>query len=105
MLPQQFLAALGIPAFLVVIGMKHRDQIVEFAAAQRVVYEMGARPRPQHDIRPPQIARNIGALEYGAIGDMTRHARLAVADYTLADLRPHAVAADQRPAFNAFATR
>ena len=57
---------------------------------------MGARPGPQDDVRLPEIGRHLLALEHGPIGDVARYPRLAVADDLLADLRPHAVAADQR---------
>ena len=85
------------------VGMEHGDQIVELAAAQRIMHEMGARAGPQHHVRPPQVLGHVLALEHGAIGDVAGHARLAVADDALADLRPHAVAADQRAAFGALA--
>ena len=43
-------------------------------------------------------------LEHGAIGDVAGHPRLAVADDAAADLRPHAVAADQGAALGALPT-
>ena len=103
MLPEQIGAAFRVPAFLVAVGVEHRDQIVELAPAQRVMHEMGARAGPQHHVGPPQVRRHLVALEHGAIGDVAGHPRLAVADDALAHLRPHAVAADQRAAFGPFA--
>ena len=104
-LPHHVLGAFGVPAFLVMVGVEHGDQIVEFAAPQRVMHEMRARAGPQHDVGPPQILRHLLALEHGAIGDVAGDARLAVADDAVADFRPHAVAADQRAAFDALAVR
>ena len=66
------LAAFRVPAFDVVIGMEDSDEIVELAAAQRIMHEMGARPGPQHDVGAPEILRDILALEDRAIGDVTR---------------------------------
>ena len=103
MLPQHVLAAFGVPAFLVVVGVEDRDEVVELAAPQRVMHEMRARAGPEHDVGPPEILRHILALEHAAIGDMAGDARLAVADELFADFRPHAVAADQRAAFDGFA--
>ena len=103
MVPQQFLAALGVPAFLVVVGVEDGDKIVELAAAQRVMHEVAARARPQHHVGAPEIFRHLVAPEHAAIGDMAGDARLAVADDALADGRPHAVAGDQRAAFGPFA--
>jgi hypothetical protein len=62
---------------------------------------MGARSGTQDHVGPPQILRNVFALEDGAISDVAGDARLAVADEALADLGPHVVAADQRTAIDA----
>src|SRR5262249_60319897 len=43
------------------------------------------------------------AREHGAISDVARYQRLAVADHLVAHLRPHAVAADEGTASDAFA--
>ena len=96
-------SAFGVPAFVVAVGVKHGDQVVEFAAAQRIVHEVRARAGPQDHVRPPEVVRHLVLLEHGAVGDVARDARLAVADDLVADLRPHAVAADQRAAPHAFA--
>src|SRR5512139_1559636 len=85
------------------IGMKHRDEIVELAAAQRVMYEMGARAGPQHDVGPPEIFRHLFALEHATVGDVAGDARLTVANHLVANFRPHSIAADQRAAFDGFA--
>ena len=90
--------ALGVPALDVAVGVEHGDEVVERAAAQRVMHEVGFRPGPQHDVRAPQVVRHLLAPEHGAIGDMPGHPRRAVADHPAAHLRPHAVAADQRAA-------
>src|SRR5262245_64453003 len=79
-LPHHVLAAFGVPSFLVVVGVEDRDEVVELAAAQRVVHEMRARAGPEHDIGAPQVLRDVLALEHGTIGDVPGHARLAVAD-------------------------
>src|SRR5438093_1790206 len=105
MSPELVRIALAVPALDVAIGMKDSDQIVELAASQRIMHEMSARPRPEHDIGSPQVLRQVLFLEHGAIGDVARHPRLAVADDALADLGPHAVAADERAAFDALAAR
>ena len=96
-------SASRIPAFLVAVGVEHGDEVIELAAAQRIMHEMGARPGPEHHVGPPEIVRHLGALEHRAIGDMAADARRAVADDLLPHLRPHAVAADQRAALHAFA--
>src|SRR5258705_5021081 len=67
--------------------------------------EVGARPGPEHHIRTPQVDRHLVLLEHGAVGDMAGPPRLAVADDALADLRPHAVAPDERAALNALTGR
>src|SRR6185437_14589565 len=77
-LPHDVLAAFGIPAFLIVIGVEYRGQLV--------MYEMGARTGPQDDVGAPKILWHILALENAAVGDVSRHPRLAVSDDTLADL-------------------
>ena len=82
--PQLARLAFRVPAFLVAVGMEHGDQVVEFAAAQRIMHEMGARAGPQHHVGPPQIVRHLVALEHGAIGDVAGDARRAVADDLLA---------------------
>src|SRR6185369_4576271 len=73
-------------------------EIVELAAAQRIMHEMRARAGPEDHVRPPQIGRHLVALEHTAISDMAGDARLAVADDAVADFRPHSVAGDQRAA-------
>src|SRR4029078_10803502 len=99
-LPHHILAALGVPSFLVMIGVENGDEVVELTAPQRVVHEMRARAGPEHDVGPPEIFRHILELKNAAIGDMSGNARLAVADQIFADFRQHAVAADQRAAFD-----
>ena len=87
---------LGVPALDVAVGMEHGDQVVELAAAQRIVHEV--RARPAHTIMSGRH-RSSGTWSRGAPLDRRygpRHARLAVADDLLAHARPHAVAADQR---------
>src|SRR5260370_19692366 len=64
---------------------------------------MGARTSPQDYVRLPEILRHLLARKHGAISDVARHQRLAVADDLVAHLRPHAVAADERTASDAFA--
>src|SRR5262249_62212792 len=86
MIPQLGGIALRIPALDVTIRVEDCDEVVEFAAPQRVVHKVGARPGPEHDIRAPQVLRHVIPLEYGAVGDVSGHAWLAVADDTLADL-------------------
>jgi hypothetical protein len=83
--------------------VKNGDQIVELAAAQGIMPEMGARSGPQDHVGPPHVLRNVFALEVGAISDVAGDARFAVADAALVDLRPHAVAADQRTVIGTFA--
>src|SRR5262245_58784076 len=53
----------------------------------------------------PEVLWHLVLLEHCPVGNMTRDPRLAVADDPLADLRPHAVAADQRAPLDAFAGR
>jgi hypothetical protein len=74
--------------------MKYRHEIIELAAAQRIMHEMSARPGPKHDVGPPEILRYLGTLEHRTIGDMAADARRAVADDLFPRLRPHAVAAN-----------
>ena len=76
--------------------MEDGDQVVELAAPQRIMHQMGARPGPQDDVGLPEIGRHLLALEHRPVGDVAGYPRLAVADDRLADFRPHAVAADQR---------
>ena len=66
------LAALGVPSFLVVIGVEDGDEVVELAAPQRIMHEVRARAGPEHDVGPPEIFRHVLALEHAAIGDMAR---------------------------------
>ena len=94
-LPQVAGVRLRVPALDVALGMEHGDQVVELAAAERIVHEVRARARPQDHVGLPEILRHLVALEHRSIGDMARDQRLAVADDLLAHLRPHAVAADQ----------
>src|SRR6185312_15482921 len=79
------------------------DEVVELAATQRIMHEVRARPGPEDDVGTPQVLRHVRLLDHAAIGDVPGHARLAVADDALADVRPHAVAGDQRAAAHAFA--
>jgi hypothetical protein len=102
-LPQQLGAPFRVPAFLVSVGVEHGNQIVELAAAQGIMHEMGARAGPQDHVGPPQVLGYVFALEHGAIGDVAGDARASVSADTVADLRPHAVAADERTALRAFA--
>src|SRR5262245_46357782 len=102
MLPHDLLAAFGIPAFLILIGMENRDQVVQLATPQRIVHKMGTRAGPQDDVGTPEIFGDVLALEHRTIGNVARYPRLAVTDQGLADLRPHAVAADQGAAFDRF---
>src|SRR5262245_44070031 len=67
------------------------------------MHEVRTRTGPQHDIGAPEILRHILAPEHAAIGDMAGYARLAVTDNLFADPGPHAVASDQRAAFDGFA--
>ena len=101
--PQLARIGLRIPTLDVTLGVEHGDQVVNFGAAQRVVDEMGARASPQDHVRRPEILRHLLAREHGAISDMARYQRLAVADHLVAHLRPHAVAADEGTASDAFA--
>ena len=103
MLPEQFLAAFRVPALLILVGVEYGDEVVDFAAAHRIVHEMRARTGPQDHVRVPQIVRHLVAAQHRPIGDMPGDARLAVADDPLADFRPHAVAGDERAAGNAAA--
>ncbi len=103
MLPHDVLGAFRVPAFLVVIGMEHGNEVIELAATQRIVNEVRAWAGPQHHVGPPQILRHFLALEHRAIGDVAGDAWLAVANDALANARPHAVAAEQRRAFGALA--
>src|SRR5262249_55973489 len=93
----------GVPTFLVVIRVENSDKVVKLAAAQWIVHEMRPRTGPQHDIRAPKIFWNVLSLENGAISDVTGNPWLPVANYFFADLRPHAVATDQRAACNRLA--
>src|SRR5262249_51380016 len=93
---------LRIPALDVTLGVEHGDQVVDLAAAQRVVDEVGARTSPQDHVRAPEILRHLLAREHGTIGDVAGYQRLAVADNLVAHLGPHAVAADERAASDAF---
>src|SRR5262245_40310588 len=102
MLPHDVLAAFCIPAFLVLVGMENRDQVVQLATAQRIVHEMSTRTGPQHNVGTPEVPGDLLALEHGTIGNVAGHARLAVTDHTLPNLRPHAITSDQRPAFGDF---
>src|SRR6185312_2273807 len=78
-LPHYVLGTFRVPAFLVVVGMENGDEIVELAAAERIMHEVRARTRPQDDVGTPQVLRHILALEHGTIGDVTGNAWLAVA--------------------------
>src|SRR5215471_7791100 len=102
-LPHDFLAAFGVPAFFVMIGVKDGDQVVELAAPQWIMHKMGARAGPEHDVGTPKIFWHVVAFENAAIGNVSRHPGLAVADHAFADFRPHAIAADERATFNSFA--
>src|SRR5262245_19985209 len=86
MIPQLRGITLRIPALDVTIRVEDCDEVVEFAASQRVVHEMGARPGPEYDVRAPQVLRHVIPLQYGAVGDVPGHTWLAVPDDTLADL-------------------
>src|SRR5215813_12845711 len=101
--PQLAGIRLRIPTLDVTLGVEHGDQVVNLAAAQRVVDEVGARTSPQDHIRAPEILRHLLAREHRAISDVARYQRLAVADHLVAHLRPHAVAADERTASDALA--
>ena len=103
MLPEQLLAAFRVPALLILVGVEYGDEVVDFAAAHRIVHEMRARAGPQDHVRMPEIVRHLVAAQHRAIGDVTRDAGFAVADNTLANLRPHAVTGDQRAAGDAAA--
>src|SRR5262249_21354712 len=93
----------GIPALDVTLGVEHGNEVVDLAAAQRVMDEVGTRTSPQDHVRAPEILRHLRAREHGTMGDVARYQRLAVADDLVAYLRPHAVAADERAASNALA--
>ena len=45
-LPHHVFGAFRVPAFLVAVGVEHGDEVIEFAAAQRVMHEMRARAGP-----------------------------------------------------------
>ena len=55
------LAGIGfrVPALDIAVGVEHGDEVVELAAPQRIVHEMGARPGPQHDVGPPEVLRHL----------------------------------------------
>jgi hypothetical protein len=103
MLHQHRRIALEVPAFLVVVGMEHGDEVIELAPAQRVVDKVGAGAGPKDDVLLPQILRHILTLEHGAIGDVTGHARRSIANDGLTHFRPQAVAADDGAPFDLFA--
>src|SRR5438309_10656736 len=83
--------------------MEDRDEVVELAATQRIVHEVGARARPYDHVLAPKIRRHVRALEHPAIGDVAGDAGRPVADDLLANARPHAVGVDQRATFGALA--
>ena len=78
----------GIPAFLVAVGMKHGDEIVELAGAQRIQHEMHLLAGPERHVAPAILFRNFHRGQYRAIGDMAGRLRLAVADHEFADRGP-----------------
>src|SRR5437763_7022756 len=62
-LPQLAGITLRVPALDVTIGMEDCDEMVELAAPQRIMNEMGARPGPEHDVGTPQALRHVVLLE------------------------------------------
>ena len=94
---------IGVPAFLVAVGVEHDHEIEQLAAAQRVVHQMGLLAAPDDHLRQAVFLRPVGGRQHRAIGDVAGDDRLAVADDLLAHGRPQAVAADQRRALVGFA--
>ena len=90
--------AVAVPAFFVAVGMKHRDEVEQFAGAQRIVHEVNLLAGPQHHVAPAPLFGHFRRRQHGPIGDMAGDVRLAVADHHLPDGRPQAVGADQRRA-------
>src|SRR5262245_56510179 len=56
---------LRIPALDVTLGVEYGHQVVDLAAAQRVVDEVRARTSPQDHVRAPEILRHLLAREHG----------------------------------------
>ncbi len=80
--------------------MEHRDDVEQFAVAQRVVHQVVARPRPQCRRVPAQFLGEFGDRQHRAIGDMPRYARLLRTEQRRAHPRPQPVGADQRRALD-----
>ena len=92
---QFFRVAEGVPAFFVTVAVEHGHQVEQLAAPQRVVHEVRLLAAPQRDVGAVQMRRHLGHRQHRAVGDVARHARLAVADDLLAHAAPQAVGADQ----------
>ena len=90
--------AVGVPAFLVAVGVEHDDEVEQLAAAQRIMHQMGLLAAPDDHLRQAVFLRPFGGRQHGAIGDVAGHHRLAVADDLFAHRGPQPVAADQRGA-------
>ena len=80
--------AIGVPAFGKLVGMEYGHEIVELAAAHRILDEMGLLARPD-DHRPfAEILGHFARRQNSAIGDVSGDIRLAVTDDLLANGRP-----------------
>src|SRR5947207_15235690 len=94
--------AVSIPAFLITIAVKHGDEVQDIAVPQRIVNEMMLCATPEHDRRRAPFRRYLIDRQYGAIGDMARHARRTVLQPLRANARPQPIGANQRRAFMRF---
>ncbi len=74
----------GIPALYIFITMKHGDQVEQLATPQRVLHEMVAWAGPQDHVVAPQFGGHVFHRQHRAVGNVPRHARLAVIQQLLA---------------------
>ena len=62
--------AVAVPAFRVSVGMEHGDEVEQFAAAQRILHEMGFLAGPDHHSTASGIFPALPGRQHGAIGDV-----------------------------------
>jgi hypothetical protein len=85
----------GVPTFFVAVAVEYGHQVEQLAAPQRVVHQVRFLAAPQRDVGAVQVVGHFGPRQHGAVSNVARHMRLAVANDRFAHAAPQAIGTDQ----------